>query len=157
MPTNRFTSVILTLTADVANAGTFTAAYPSGSVQADFLAPNVNTADEVMIVNDNDRWDGTKVDFAYGASLVTVTNNTGTTLKAGSKVQLQLAKATGISYFGPKAPTFAALTAATGTPSDTIADVTASFSQSILNNNIKSLADKINLITAALKAAGIVA
>ncbi len=107
MPTNRFASVVLTLTADVANAGTFTSAYPSGFVQADFLAPNVNTADEVMIVNDNDRWDATKVDFAYGASLVTVTNNTGTTLKAGSKIQLQLARATGIYYNGPTAPSIA--------------------------------------------------
>ena len=40
--------------------------------------------------------------------------------------------------------TFAELTAAIGTPSDTIADVTGAFDQAILNNNFKSLADKVN-------------
>lgn len=43
------------------------------------------------------------------------------------------------------------LTAATGTASDTIADVTASFSQSVLNNNFKSIADKVNEILKLLR------
>lgn len=43
------------------------------------------------------------------------------------------------------------LTAATGTGSDTIADVGGSFSQTTLNNNFKSLADKVNEIIAALQ------
>lgn len=37
-------------------------------------------------------------------------------------------------------------TAATGTASDTIADVTASPTQTLVNNNFKSLADKVNSI-----------
>lgn len=37
-----------------------------------------------------------------------------------------------------------ALTAATGTASNTIADVGATFSQTTLNNNFKSLASKVN-------------
>ena len=36
------------------------------------------------------------------------------------------------------------LTAATGTASDTIADVTGAFVQATLNNIFKSLADKVN-------------
>lgn len=42
------------------------------------------------------------------------------------------------------------LTAATGTPSNTIADVGGSFSQTTLNNNFKSLAAKVNEILAVL-------
>lgn len=45
-----------------------------------------------------------------------------------------------------------ALTAATGTTGTVVSDVTASFSQSVLNNNFKVLADRINAILAALKA-----
>jgi hypothetical protein len=41
-----------------------------------------------------------------------------------------------------------ALTAATGTASNTISDVGAAFNQTTLNNNFKSLAEKVNeLIT----------
>ena len=38
----------------------------------------------------------------------------------------------------------ASLTAATGTASNTVADVTGAFDQTILNNNFKSLAAKVN-------------
>lgn len=43
------------------------------------------------------------------------------------------------------------LTAATGTPSDTIADVTATPTQALINNNFASLAAKINLLIAMSK------
>lgn len=46
-----------------------------------------------------------------------------------------------------------ALTAATGTASNTIADVTSSFDQTTLNNNIKSLAAKINEVIAVQRSA----
>lgn len=158
MPTNSYAQQSLILAADVASpAGTFTASYPAGYVQADFLGANANTADELMIVNDNDKWDGTKVDFTYGASLITVTNKTGGTLKAGSRITLKLARGNTIQFNGVKSAAITTLTAATGTPSDTIADVTGAFVQATLNNNFKSLADKINAINAAIKAAGITA
>jgi hypothetical protein len=99
------------LAADVANNGTFTLAYPSGSVQADFTGDFANATDEEMIVNNNDAYDGTLVDIAYGASLITVTNKTGATLTAGSAILLRLAKADVAPYQGPKA---AAITAPTG-------------------------------------------
>jgi hypothetical protein len=46
------------------------------------------------------------------------------------------------------------LTAASGSASSTISDVGASFNQTTLNNNFKSLATKVNGIEAALSAAG---
>jgi hypothetical protein len=48
-----------------------------------------------------------------------------------------------------------ALTAVSGTPSATIADVGASFSQTTLNNNFASLADKLNDMRQALRDAGV--
>lgn len=48
--------------------------------------------------------------------------------------------------------TFVELTAAAGTPTDTIADVTGAFSQTILNDNFKSLADKVNNLLRMAKA-----
>ncbi len=48
------------------------------------------------------------------------------------------------------------LTAATGTAGDTVADVTGTFSQSVLNNNFKSVSEKINfLLPGALEFVGI--
>lgn len=48
------------------------------------------------------------------------------------------------------------LTNANGTGDNTIQDVTATFSQTILNNNFRDVSNKINEIIAALVAAGIV-
>ncbi len=45
----------------------------------------------------------------------------------------------------------------TGTGGDTLADATATFSQSITNNNIASLSDKIEEILAALRTHGLIA
>jgi hypothetical protein len=47
------------------------------------------------------------------------------------------------------------LTAATGTASDTITDVGAAFSQTVINDNIKSLADKINAVIVNLNRSGV--
>lgn len=49
-----------------------------------------------------------------------------------------------------------ALTGSFGTTGDAIADVTASFDQSILNNNFRALEDKYNALHAALLSAGII-
>lgn len=43
------------------------------------------------------------------------------------------------------------LTGAFGTTGSAIADVTATFSQTILNNNFRALEDKLNAVIAALK------
>lgn len=47
------------------------------------------------------------------------------------------------------------LTAATGTASNTVADVGGSFDQTTLNNNLKSLAEKINEILVKLNRSGL--
>jgi lysophospholipase L1-like esterase len=93
MPTTSFKSASLILGADVADGATFTLPYPAGSVQTDFAALSGSIDDEVMIVNDNDSWAGSKVDFTYGYSTVRVTNNTKTTLRAGSRISLRLPQA----------------------------------------------------------------
>jgi len=49
------------------------------------------------------------------------------------------------------------LTAATGTAGNTISDVGATFSQTTLNNNFKSLSAKINAIQAALRDGAVIA
>lgn len=49
------------------------------------------------------------------------------------------------------------LTAASGTADGTVADVTGSFSQTVLNNNFQDVATKVNAILAGLRTAGIVA
>lgn len=48
-----------------------------------------------------------------------------------------------------------ALTAASGTANDTVQDVGGSYDQTILNNNFKDLASKLNEVITALKARGI--
>lgn len=56
---------------------------------------------------------------------------------------------------GAKSLPVASLTDAFGTANDTVADVTGTFSQTILNDNFQEMSTKINLILAALRAAGI--
>lgn len=46
------------------------------------------------------------------------------------------------------------LTVSVGTPSSTISDVGAAFSQTTLNNNFRSLADKVNAIISVLQSNG---
>lgn len=155
MATNTSVAVVTTLAADVANNGTFTVGYPSGYAQADFQGANANTADEAMIVNSNDRYDTTQIDFSYGSTTITVTNKTGITLKAGARVALSLPRGNRTVYRGPQSPAITQMTAANGTANDTIPDVGAAFSQATLNNIVQTLVSKINAQSAALKAAGI--
>lgn len=49
------------------------------------------------------------------------------------------------------------LSDAFGTGDDTIVDVTAAFSQTILNNNFRDLSDKVNTILTRLRDAGLIA
>lgn len=139
------------MVADVANGATFTTAYPTGTTQASLLGSTGG-----QLIYNQDKYPqaasgaGT-VAFTFGASNITITNNTGVTLPAGSDLRLSFGKTDRKGSYNPAiagvAPT--SLTAATGTASDTIADVGASFSQTTLNNNFKSLADKVNALIAA--------
>ena len=116
-------TVSLTLgTAVTSPAGTFVTAYPTGLVQADFTSP-YDSATGVMVVNDNDVWTeaADKVDISYGASTITVTNKTGATLPAGSRIVMGYGRA-GTAITVTEGPAITSLTdSTTGTASDTLA------------------------------------
>lgn len=74
------------LAADVADGATVTVPYPAGLAQADLT----DSTGGVVAVGNNDVWpqgngDGT-VALTFGASNVTVTNNSGITWPAGAEV-----------------------------------------------------------------------
>ena len=138
------------LSAAVASpAGTFAVSYPTGYVQGDFTGVNAS-ATAYMVVNGNDRWTEAddKFDISYGASTVTVTNKTGATLPAGTEVLLGLARIGLVDEV-------VALTHTVGTAGNTIVDVTATPTQTTVNNNFASVSAKLNQILAILKTKGL--
>lgn len=147
------------LASAVANAATFTMPYPSGLVQADLLG----TTGGRLALNNNDTFPqaasgGGTVAFSFGASNITVTNNSGISFPINSTITASFGRneQAGRYQLGAAvSPAPQTLTAATGTASTTIADVGGAFAQATLNNNFKSLADQVNLITAVLKEAGL--
>lgn len=146
------------LAAAVANAATVTVAYPAGTNQGRLIG---STGGKVAI-NNNDVYPqapsgaGT-VAFTFGASDITITNNSGVTWPANSTLVASFGNATldGSYAADVRVDAVVSLTAATGTASDTIADAGAAFNQTTLNNNFKSLAEKQNEVIAALRSAGI--
>lgn len=145
----------VTLASSVADDATFTVAYPSGVTQASLLGATGGK----MVVNGDAVYDQGASGFTavYGASNITVTNTTGAALAAGSVIDISFGQNTMSGRYNTpiKVTGINPLTAATGTASDTIADVGGAFDQTTLNNNFKSQADKINAILAALDTAGI--
>lgn len=86
---NKFGRVDTILAAAVANAGTFDVGYPAGTTQSSFTSGLAGVS-HVMIVNDNDNYIApTNFTVSFGASLITITQNTGLTLAAGSRISLQ--------------------------------------------------------------------
>lgn len=154
-----FVTTSIVLAAQVANAGTVTLTYPAGTNQAFFTGANAAANTGAAIVNENDVYpeaaSGTRINLTYGASDITLTNNTGVAWPAGSTVRVQLGRA------GNDRPGFARaggsvvpLTTTVGTASDTIADVGAAFNQTTLNNIVASLAAKINELAVQVRANG---
>ena len=145
----------VTLASAVADDATFTVAYPAGITQAMLLGSTLGR----MIVNGDAAFAQGAAGFtaAFGSSNVTVTNTTGATLAAGAVLNISFGDNGIAGRFenGVRVRGVTALTAATGTASDTIADVTGTFSQSVLNSNLKSLAEKVNELRAALVTAGL--
>ncbi len=68
------------LAAAVANAGTFTVSYPSGTTRGNFSTG----VDAKLVINDQVLSQPADIGLSYGASSVTVTNRTGATWAAGS-------------------------------------------------------------------------
>lgn len=81
-----FVPVQVTLGADVANGGTFAVSYPEGYNLGDFE----NAVGHHLSLNGTLLAQGTDIGLSFGASSVTVTNNTGGTLPAHSKGYMQL-------------------------------------------------------------------
>lgn len=81
------------LAAAVANAGTFTVNYPTGFTQESFINGLEKPLSSVVIVNKNDKYNaygssGARFNLSFDSSYVTVTNNTGLSLAAGSTIDL---------------------------------------------------------------------
>ncbi len=145
------------LASAVANAGTVVVNYPAGQSQGTLIG---STGGKVAI-NNNDVYpqagSGVAVTFTFGASNITITNNTGVSWPANSTLIASFGDNTEDGSYNPdiRVDAIVPLTAATGTTGDTIVDVGAAFTQATLNNNFKAQADKTNEIITALKAAGI--
>lgn len=89
----------VTLASAVVDTGTFTVPYPTGMTQLSFNAGLAKYgASYAMIDSNNKVAEGSGgIALAFGASEITVTNNTGATLAAGTKVDLFCAQWTGNS------------------------------------------------------------
>ena len=144
----------------VANAGTVTLAYPAGTNQAFFTGANAAANTGAVVLNGNEVYpeasSGVRINLTYGASDITLTNNTGITWPAGSTLRVQLGRAGNDRPGFVPNPAITSLTTTVGTAADTIADGTGAYSQSVTNNNNASLARKINEILVALRTNGII-
>lgn len=90
---NRLDHVIGT---EVADSGTFTMAYPSGTTVGDFDKGLADLAACYVVLNKNDKvlYNTTGdyyVGIAFGASEITITNETGAAIPVGTVVDLHLA------------------------------------------------------------------
>lgn len=146
------------LNAAVANAGTVVVPYPAGFNQAALIG---STGGAVSI-NNNDTYfqlpSGVRVNYTFGASDITITNNTGVSWPIGAELVASFGRSTIEGRYVPSVqfgPSIVALTVSVGVAGNTVADVGAAFAQATLNNNFRVVADKINEIVAKLKAAGI--
>lgn len=87
----KFATANLVLAAAVANGGTLTLAYPGGTSQLSFNAGLAGTGHYVEL-NNNDKWavGSPGIAVAFGASLITITNNSGYSWPAGTAVAVYL-------------------------------------------------------------------
>lgn len=141
------------LASAVADDGTFTLAYPAGVTQAKLLG---STGGQMVVDGDLKYAQGASgFTVVFGSSNMTVTNTTGAALPIGSELILSFGDDTLNGGYNPgvRVSGIAALAAATGT-AGTVADVGASFSQTTLNNNFKTISDKVDALIAALQGAG---
>lgn len=77
------------LASAVADDATFTVSYPSGYSQLSFNAGHAGSG-HYAILNDNDKWTYADpgINVSFGASLITITNRSGYSWPAGTKVDL---------------------------------------------------------------------
>lgn len=156
MTTSAIVTTTHTLAAAVADAATFTVAYPSGYDQAALAG----TVDGEVLVGENDVWQQADPGFAFafGASNITVTNDTGATLALGTELKISFGDRTKAGSYNPDVRVGgpAALTDNSGgTASDTIAVIGATYAQAEVANAVASLAAKITSLQEALDTAGV--
>lgn len=156
MTTSAIATTTHTLTAAVADTATFTVAYPTGFDQ-DAL---IGTTGGEVAVGESDVWDQDDPGFAFsfGASNITVTNNTGATIAAATDLILSFGDRTKDGSYNPaiRRETPVDLTDNSGgTAADTIAVIGATYDQAEVANAVASLAAKITELNAVLAAAGI--
>lgn len=169
-------TVEFVLGAAVVDTGTVTGiAYPPGTNQAFFTSPN-DSATGVVIINDNDVYaEGDPgIDITYGASTITLTNDTGLTWAAGSSVILQLGYLTAdtvtVIAQAAEADIAGTLTGTTDGTMANVADIALSTSDTYadadvntavnvaiaaVNLQLKELQVKQNALLAKLRAAGV--
>lgn len=155
-----FKTTEFVLASAVADAGTVTAAYPAGTAQADFTGANAAPNTGSVVINGNEVYkelgSGVRVNFTYGGSNITITNNTGQTWPAGSSVVAQFGQFGADSPWSDRAATIGLLTDSSGgTAGATIAAIGGTFDQDEVRNAVASLAAKVNEITRVLKTSGI--
>lgn len=144
-----FKIVDTVLSAAVASAGTITLAYPTGTAQADFTGDNA-AADGKTVVGNNHVFNEADGDIAiaYGATNITLTNNSGETWPSGARLLVQLGQVGGeVVHSLRQQPA----------PSDasTAHALSATFTDTEVEAALNALGAKINLLTSRLKAAGI--
>lgn len=149
------------LASAVANAGTVVIPYPSGTNQAFFTGVNAS-ANGAAVLNDNEVYPeagaGVRVNFTYGASDITVTNNTGATWPVGSTLRVQLGRIGNDRPDFQSGPAIASLTDSSGgTAGATLAAISGTYVQAEVRNSVASLNAQIERILAALRAQGIIA
>lgn len=85
------------LAASVADDGTTTIAYPSGTSQNDFAKGIADLPNCYVQINKNDRWAlaDPGIDLSFGASNITLTNRAGYAWAAGDVIDLHLAVKSG--------------------------------------------------------------
>ena len=86
---NKFATAQVTLASTVADDGTFTVSYPSGTSQLSFNSGLAGSA-HYAILNGNDKWTAADPGIAvsFDASYITVTNQSGYSWAAGTVVDL---------------------------------------------------------------------
>lgn len=94
---NEFATVVGVLAAAVADNGTFTVAYPTGTSQLSFNTGLSLRSGSYIIMNNDIKWNEADpgIGIAYGASEITITNLTNASLAAGTAFTLNLDKEDG--------------------------------------------------------------
>lgn len=137
----------------IADDGTLTLAYPSGTNQAYFTGANASaTGAAVLNFNEVFAEADPGISLTYGSSDITLTNLSGFSWPAGSTLTVQLGRAGNDRPGFQRSPAITSLTDSSGgTAADTIAAIGSSYSQTEVRNAVASLTRKVNQILATMR------